>query len=745
IQARAATERPTPVALLYQQDYAAAWGATKTGRGKFFGHDSWQPLQAYIARALAESGVEDSLEPFRTVGYLFEGGSLRGHRLALLALLGESEPLAARPAIEDGPADRLVRAGHRNTLLRPKARPDAEMRLSTLTGRRVSKRTYNHKHADPALAFEAAFAARDFTTAERLAKRMANHRPSWMDTFSGRTDPRANGALGLARVKRARGVLTLTLKHVRQALEYDKTDRRALVLSAGTALELGLEQRALSSLRTLKKHHPFSAVDVDDLSRDEVERRAKKVDRRRQAAALADECFLGGEYREAAAHYARLFARTRAVTTPVARYAARWLYALAMLEEWTELAAVADGMVVATPDFVSAREALAFARGQLRDTKRGSREFDATGLGQWFTEDWPYRVWRKEAACDALSPLPAWATDRATGLFVKGAEKPALQVMKTIRRLPASSPLRFLAAGTIHRRGTLSSKKRRHRLAEEAWGWLEPLAMKPPKDHLYLNETPVLAIDILATAERWEDVVRVPLPEDIEHYPALTNRAFARLLPRRHDGLLALGKPRRVLQEIDAAWESEHESERMNRAWRIRYRKAQQQLGQPPLSLDGTEDSPDDRAREHTDRGWAHDQRGDVDEALEHYLSAAELNPSIAAIGLANAGNLLTSEREFSLALEFLHTALMLVVSFPFGSRAGPLSQTGRWFTEQGKYADALPALALAFEANASAARAAALADCYLQLGDRERAQAAIEAGNRIEPRDPKLRMLRRS
>jgi tetratricopeptide (TPR) repeat protein len=161
---------------------------------------------------------------------------------------------------------------------------------------------------------------------------------------------------------------------------------------------------------------------------------------------------------------------------------------------------------------------------------------------------------------------------------------------------------------------------------------------------------------------------------------------------------------------------------------------AERALGRPETSREGSAPDAESLARELTNRAWALEQRGEIDEAIEAYLRAAELDPSIAAIGLGNAGNLARHRGRVVLARAFFEAALVLCSFFPFASRASVLAKVGRLLVDEDP-ASALPLFAIAFDAAPSAELARHLADAYDGVGDTRRAQEARARASRIEPR----------
>jgi tetratricopeptide (TPR) repeat protein len=205
------------------------------------------------------------------------------------------------------------------------------------------------------------------------------------------------------------------------------------------------------------------------------------------------------------------------------------------------------------------------------------------------------------------------------------------------------------------------------------------------------------------------------------------------LLPHLLDAHLALDEPKRVIEEVEALFD-DSERERTNRTILDRLVLAERALGRPETSREGSAQDAESLARELTNRAWALEQRGEIDEAIEAYLRAAELDPSIAAIGLGNAGNLVRHRGRIVLARAFFDAALVLCSFFPFASRASVLAKVGRLLVDEDP-ASAIPLFAIAFDAAPSAELARHLADAYDGVGDTRRAQEARARASRIEPR----------
>jgi hypothetical protein len=756
-------ERDRPLFELARGDDAAAVAAlTEVGKDHY-GHATWQGTRPFAVRAIAtcRTRPKEGRAHVEAMGAWFVGGSVEGHALALHALLGGYDRLEAHPPTESSwercersarePSD-LERATsslahdardrrrRRNALLRDEVRTSAEVRLALDEGRAPSAAALRDERLDASLGLEAALRLGDLVAAERFAKRLLSHRPSWSDAMYGKTDTRADGALGLARVHRRRGQHALVIKHVNECLVLasDPTKAKALLLGASVARELGLDAKAKTYLAALAKIAPrVGEVRVDELELSTLDDALGSKGKARRAVREGDRARAAGEPDVAARAYERALGSTKRLDAEGRTIAARWLVSLAATGRFDALGAASERLLAADPGFVSARESLAYADARLGRSDAARDTFRATGLARLFDDAWSFEAWSTEPPERALSPNAHTAEDRAETLLRKGVLTEALDVLSVAPPLAPTSPLRFLIAGTIWNASVLGSPDARRVAAEAAWAWLAPLAKKPSKENPFAVETPVLAAEILAGAGRFEELVALPISDEVRFYPALTKRAYARLLPHRFDAHLALGAPKRVIDEVERLF-ADRENERTNRTILERLVQAERALGRVPTSLEGSELDAQAKARELSNRAWAYDSTGDssgaIDAAIEAYVQVAEHDPSIAAIGLANAGNLARRAGWLELAHALFDDALVLCSFFPFESRAAVLVKVGALHLDRDP-ATALPLFALAFEAAPSAELAGRLADAYDGVGDSARAQEARALAAGIEPR----------
>jgi tetratricopeptide (TPR) repeat protein len=758
-----ADESDRPLVALTRGDYAAARSALSKVSADYFGHARWQSMRAYAVRAIASlhTRPKEGRAHAEAMGAWFEGGSIEGHALALHALLGGYDRLEAYPPWPTGSPtrDEHERLTRRNAILRDEVRADFQARLALSGGHAPTSAQLRDDDLDASLGFEGALAAGDLALAERFAKRMIAFAPSWMDSMNGRADPRAEGTLALARVHRRRGQSALVMKRVDECLQRGDanatTRLRALVLGASVAQELGLAAKAKTYLAALAKQAPkLGELEVDGLSLRSLEDALGEKGRARRAVREGERAHEAGEHDVAAKAYARALGRGARLDSEGRTIAARWLLSLACAVSSTPseptqrstrrgvratdtdpLLQAAEALLSKDPGFVTAREARAYALARLGRTAEAAEAYRSTGLARLIDPlgERAFEVWSTEPPERALSPHAVTAEERAEALLLRGVLAEALEVLADAPPLARSSPLRFLIAGTIWNATVLESPSARRKSAEEAWRWLAPLATKPPEGSPYAIELPVLAAEILAGAKRHAELVKLPISSHLRSYPVLTKRAFARLLPHLLDAHLALDEPKRVIEEVEALFD-DSERERTNRTILDRLVLAERALGRPETSREGSAPDAESLARELTNRAWALEQRGEIDEAIEAYLRAAELDPSIAAIGLGNAGNLVHHRGRVVLARAFFDAALVLCSFFPFASRASVLAKVGRLLVDEDP-ASAIPLFAIAFDAAPSAELARHLADAYDGVGDTRRAQEARARASRIEPR----------
>jgi len=299
---------------------------------------------------------------------------------------------------------------------------------------------------------------------------MAGFKPSWMDAISGTVDVRAHGALGLARVSRARGQLALVIKHVDACLRLASNQPAALLLGAASALDLGLNAKAKAYHRALTKAAPFERITIDDVKRDTVA--AKLAPRGRYVfAQRANAAFEKGRFEQATRAYGSVFGSGAVLRSSAAwsDIAARYLFALASVERLDTLAQIAERMLAKSPGFVTAREALAFTLARRGASDAARQHYAGTGLERLFDEKLSFARWRKLPPPAALSPIGVTAESRARLLLEKGAWTAALAVLGTLPKVAPDSPVRFLVAGSIWHATTLAPPKRRAKCAEEAW------------------------------------------------------------------------------------------------------------------------------------------------------------------------------------------------------------------------------------------------------------------------------------
>lgn len=757
-------ERDRPLVELTRGNPAAARVALSRVQSDYYGHARWQSMRAYAVRAIAllHTRPKEGRAYAEEMGAWFVGGSAEGHALALHALLGSYDRLEAYPPWPTGTPtrDERERLTRRNAILRDEVRTSFQLRLALLEGRAPTSAQLRDENLDPSVGFEGALATGDLALAERFAKRMIAFAPSWMDTMNGRVDPRAEGTLALARTHRRRGQNALVMKRVDECLrlvgDAIMTRLKVLVLGASVARELGLETKAKAYLATLAKHAPrLGEIVVDDLSLRSLEDSLGEKGRARRAVREGDRALEDDEHAVAAKAYASALGRRPRLDAEGRTIAARWLVSLAraahstseagmptggggQAQPFAALLEAADALLSKDPGFVSAREARAYALARLGRVSGAIEAHRTTGLARLIDEGGSFEVWSAEPPERALSPHAVTAEERAEALLFRGVLVEALDVLAVAPPLATSSPLRFVIAGTIWNATVLESPSARRASAEDAWRWLAPLARKPPKESPYAIELPVLAAAILAGAERHAELVKLPIASELRSYPALTNRAFARLLPHLLDAHLTLGTPKRVIEEVERLF-GDKERERTNRSILERLVRAEEALGRPQTSLAGSAPDAQVLARELMNRAWAFDQRGEIDAAIEGYLRAAELDPAIGAIGLGNAGNLARHRGRIVLARAFFDAALVLGSFFPLASRALVLAKVGRLLADDDP-ASALPLFALAFETAPSAELAGHLARVYDALGDETRAREARAKGAALEPRHPTLR-----
>lgn len=758
-------ERDRPLFELARGDDAAAVAALAKVGQDHYGHATWQGTRPFAVRAIAtcRTRPKEGRAHVEAMGAWFVGGSVEGHALALHALLGGYDRLEAHPPTESSwercersagepshperATDSLAhdardRRRRRNALLRDEVRTSAEVRLALDEGRAPSAAALRDERLDASLGLEAALRLGDLVAAERFAKRLLSHRPSWSDAMYGKTDTRGDGALGLARVHRRRGQHALVIKHVNEclALASGPTKAKALLLGASVARELGLDAKAKTYLAALAKMAPrVGEVRVDELALSTLDDALGAKGKARRAVREGDRARTAGEPDVAARAYERALGPTKRLDAEGRTIAARWLVSLAATGRFDALGAASERLLAADPGFVSARESLAYAAARLGRSDAAKDTFRTTGLARLFDDVWSFEAWSTEPSERALSPNAHTAEDRAETLLRKGVLTEVLDVLSLAPPLAPTSPLRFLIAGTIWNASVLGSADARRVAAEAAWAWLAPLANEPSKENPFAVETPVLAAEILAGAGRFEELVALPISDEVRFYPALTKRAYARLLPHRFDAHLALGAPKRVIDEVERLF-ADRENERTNRTILERLVQAERALGREPTSLEGSEPDMQAKARELSNRAWAYDSMGDspgaIDEAIEAYVQVAEHDPSIAAIGLANAGNLARRAGRLELAHALFDAALVLCSFFPFGSRAPVLAKVGYLHLARDP-ATAIPLFALAFEAAPSAELARWLAEAYDGVGDTARAQEARALAAGIEPRAP--------
>ena len=747
---RSASENPFH--LLFNASGELARRAFARARGDFYGHERFQSVQPFAGRAIATAWAgraSEASERFGELGLLFVGGSIEGHALALHALLGEHDRLESVPPwpAEGEPLDADLRArlAARNELLRPSARAAADLRLALLAGLPVRKRLYQHDDVDPALAAEAALRAGDLLHARERFSKMTGWKASWWTAFQGVGDPRCLGELGLARVFRKQGILARAIKHCDAALALDPKQPAALLLGMDVAHRLGFRERALGYRSRLRRHHPYDDVAIDDLTRHEVEAALGLVDARRLAAEAGLAAIATGDFSTAIRALDRALGRSPSLEGRRRELASARLYALAQAGDLERLASLAEHALARDPCFINAREALAFALGKLGDRETGKRHYAATGLGDLFRIDerCTYAKWLRLPVARALSPRPASAEDRIASLIANGATRAALVVADTIEPVPHDAPIRASVAEAIWRQFADRPRQRR-RAAARAWDWLAPLLTGRRSGEPPTLDASLLGVELLATLERWEDVLAVPIDPQARDYPLLTNRAYARIAPFRFEAMLALDRPQDVLAEAEHIFEHA-EAERTNLAIARAVARARAALGQRADDLQSARAHPEDEAMALLTVGWAQDQRGEIEDAIESYLRAAETHIEYAGLALGNAGNLCTRRGDFARAEPFLRAALFCVSRFPPESRAFVLAQAGAWFRKQARHTDALPCAALAYELAPTAQRAALVAEDYAALGDRDRALRYLEHAERLEPRHPVIWRVRES
>ncbi|MBX3246484.1 MAG: histone H1-like repetitive region-containing protein [Myxococcales bacterium] len=756
-------ERDRPLFELVRGDHAAAVAALAKVRKDYYGHATWQGTRPFAVRAIAHclTRPEEGRAYVEAMGGWFVGGSVQGHALALHALLGgydrleEHPPTVSswerwerpprEPSDPERPAASLARDARdrrrrRNALLRREARTSAEVQLALGEGRAPSPAGLRDERLDATLGLEAALRLGDLVAAERFAKRLLSHRPSWSDAMYGKSDTRADGALGLARVHRRRGQHALVIRHVNDclALASGPTKSKALLLGASVARELGLDGKAKTYLAALSKIAPrVGEVRVDELELSTLDDALGTKGKARRAVREGGRAGAAGEHDVAARAYERALGSMKRFDAEGRTIAARWLVSLALAGRFDALGAASERLLAIDPGFVSARESLAYASARLGRSGAARDTFRATGLARLFEDAWSFEAWSASRPERALSPIAYTAEDRAETLLRKGVLTEALDVLSVAPPLAPTSPLRFLIAGTIWNGSILGSPEARRASAEAAWGWLAPLAKNPSEENPFAVETPVLAAEILACAGRFTELAALPISDDVRSYPALTKRAYARLLPHLLDAHLALGAPQRVIDEVEGLF-ADREHERKNRTILERLVRAERALGREPTSLEGSEPDAEAKARELSNRAWAYDSTGDspdaIDAAIESYVQVAEHDPSIAAIGLANAGNLARRAGRLELARALFDAALVLCSFFPFESRAAVLVKVGCLHLDDDP-ATALPLFALAFEAAPSAELAGWLAQAYDGVGDAGRAKEARALAASLDPR----------
>lgn len=713
VRARACEIEPdrsgSPFVSLWAGDPARAYASFEKAKIDFWGHSSWQSTRPFAGRAIAAAQARSPAAETRCreIGQWFEGGSVEGHALALHALLGTYDRLEHYPPWPEGDreltSDLADRLAARNMLLRPAVRGTEEVRLALARGESVAATRYTDSAVDDALAGEAALRAGDLEHAELRFRRLSRWRSSWATALYGQSDPRAEGHVGLARVARARKRHAVVLKECASALEIAPSSAPALLIGAATAVQVKLAARAREYGDRLRAAHPFADVCVDDLSRVALEAEIG-VDDRRLAYLEAEGCTERGDHGDAVAAYERA-----AEGLDDREIAARLLFALASAGEHERLLARASELVTREPAFVSAREALAFALARTGEEARARELYRTTGLARLFArlagDELSFEAWSALPVHRALSPVAACAEDRATYLFESGATDAGLVVLEPID-LDPKAPVRFLAAGSRVRQGLLRPLDEAQAFADEAWALIAPLACAPDQSDVAIA---TLAVEIAAATGSPDRVLEVTLPHEMKNYPSLTGYALARIAPHLVRALEARGRR----EEAEALLASrDHDA----------------------ASIEAARTS-----RDLADEAWAHEQRGDVDQAIEAYLRGAEAHVPYGGLLLGNAGNLLTARGEHALALAFLEAAVALVAAYRPSGRAAVLDQVAHHFRVTGRHADALPSAGLAFDLAPTAQRAALLASDLTKLGAAARAEPYVAFARKREPRLPLL------
>ena len=236
-----------------------------------------------------------------------------------------------------------------------------------------------------------------------------------------------------------------------------------------------------SFLARLEEHHPFETIEIEGVDAISLEAKLGWGDGVRAEIQTADAAFEVGDWAFAEPIYSRVLTDAVATTTSGAALCARALWCTARSRDWKRLLEKGERLRAATPSFVTATEACGYAHSKLGNTDEAEAYFIESGLGRLLIENaWLHETasldvstWASRPVEQALSPLPAFLSDRVRALINNGSSEAALAVLDS-GELASQDQVRLLVAGAIIRMEP-SSPAHRQTLAELALGFLLPL------------------------------------------------------------------------------------------------------------------------------------------------------------------------------------------------------------------------------------------------------------------------------
>ncbi|GEM_PF-5023056 len=558
------------------------------------------------------------------------------------------------------------RLKHRNLNLRVGVRQNLQARLA-IKSHELFPLDSIDSIDDPTLA-ELALRQGNFVLARRAFLRMRNIKPSFWAPASATT---VDGILDLARIALRQERYGVAMKLSKDALAIAPSLGNALLLKMHCEIETRFVERAKKTYRLFVKYYPLEAGEFEGIELVTIETKLGIVPRMRGYAEAAIRAFEEKRFKNAAVFFKKIFGRRKHNLLQGRRrkLAALYLLTLAILEG--NLKRQCEIFLEEDPDFLNAREALAYGFVQQNENGKAKKHFESTGLRKFISDqEWKFEDWKNAHPLDALSPISQSAMDRLGYLLNNGLITDALKMLDPLPALSERSELRYLIAhGLFYDNPNIEN-------AKEAWKWLKSFVLSSNGLSAMVFE---LAVHILKKSEDWEMVLKLPLDSHVINYPSLSGFAYDRILPRLCEAHQKLGQTRQACEILEgyfcndrrsfsrlnllyqdvlkaddrkmltqAQWEKYAQGtlsptlkSTTNFEWVKKYlqKNDEEKMFEIVEKQSGAHENNDVKARQWSERAWRYDRAGQYEKAEDAYLHVAELKIAIAAIGLANAGN----------------------------------------------------------------------------------------------------------